>query len=191
MFSKNLFSALALTASIFLPLAGFTTSSAHADRAEIVTHRTQAPSKLTNLTNTSTNKVRATRIVSRKGAAKTTKGGSSAIRSLVSSHARAAGVPVSTALAIVSQESGFRPNVTGSAGEIGLMQLKCQTARGMGYRGSCKGLYNPSTNLRYGMIYLRKALNRGSVGYYNAGIHAKRLPKAAQKYAASVARKGS
>jgi soluble lytic murein transglycosylase-like protein len=54
-------------------------------------------------------------------------------------------------------------------------------------QGLCKALYNPDTNLRYGMRYLRKALNRGSVGYYNAGIHAKRLPRAAKKYARQVA----
>jgi hypothetical protein len=39
------------------------------------------------------------------------------------------------------------------------------------------------------MKYLRAALKRGSVGYYNAGIHAKSLPNAARKYAASVASK--
>jgi soluble lytic murein transglycosylase-like protein len=107
----------------------------------------------------------------------------------VHSHARAAGVPVSVALAVVRQESGFNPNATGSAGEIGLMQLKCSTAKGIGYRGSCRGLYHVSTNLHYGMRYLRMALNRGSVGYYNAGIGAKRLPHGARRYALSVHRK--
>jgi len=130
------------------------------------------------------------RTASRKSSAKTAKAGRGrhpAIVAKVKAHARAAGVPVSTAMAIVHQESGFRPHVTGGAGEIGLMQLKCQTARGMGFSGSCKALYDPDTNLRFGMKYLRKALNRGSVAYYNAGIHAKSLPKAARKYAASVA----
>jgi len=104
-------------------------------------------------------------------------------------HARAAGVPVRIALAVVRQESSFRPGVTGRAGEIGLMQIKCATARGVGYRGSCRGLYNVSTNLRYGMRYLRKALRRGSVAYYNAGIGAKRLPRAALRYARQVNRR--
>ncbi len=101
-------------------------------------------------------------------------------------HATGAGVPIDTALAVVLQESSFRPNVTGAAGEIGLMQLKCQTARGIGYKGSCEELYDPDTNLHYGLRYLRKALNRGSVAYYNAGIYAKKLPEAALEYAASV-----
>ena len=101
-------------------------------------------------------------------------------------HATGAGVPIDTALAVVLQESSFRPNVTGAAGEIGLMQLKCQTARGIGYKGACEELYDPDTNLHYGLRYLKKALNRGSVAYYNAGIYAKKLPKAALHYADSV-----
>ena len=106
-------------------------------------------------------------------------------------HATGAGVPVDTALAVVLQESSFRPNVTGAAGEIGLMQLKCQTARGIGYKGACEELYDPDTNLHYGLRYLRKALNRGSVAYYNAGIYAKKLPEAALNYADSVETKRS
>lgn len=112
-----------------------------------------------------------------------------AIVAAVKAHARAAGVPVGVALAVVRQESGFNPRATGGVGEIGLMQLRCSTAKGIGYRGSCRGLYNVSTNLRYGMRYLRMALNRGSVGYYNAGVGARRLPYAARRYAASVHRK--
>jgi soluble lytic murein transglycosylase-like protein len=112
--------------------------------------------------------------------------GSKTILASVRSHARVHGVPVSVALALVGQESGFNPRARGSAGEIGLMQLKCSTARGMGYRGSCGGLYNVSTNLSYGMRYLKMALRRGSVAYYNAGIYAKRLPAAAKRYARSV-----
>ncbi len=115
--------------------------------------------------------------------------GKSAIIAAVKNHARAAGVPVHVGLAIVHQESSFNPRARGRAGEIGLMQLKCSTARGMGYRGSCAGLYNVSVNLRYGMRYLRKALKRGSVGYYNAGVGSRRLPKAARKYARQVNRK--
>jgi Transglycosylase SLT domain len=112
-----------------------------------------------------------------------------AIVAAVTAHARAAGVPVGVALAIVRHESGFNPRATGRAGEIGLMQLKCSTARGIGYRGGCRGLYNVSTNLHYGMRYLRMALNRGSVAYYNAGVGARRLPYAARRYAAAVNRR--
>ena len=112
-----------------------------------------------------------------------------AIISAVRRHAKTAGVPVRVGLAVVRQESNFRPRALGSAGEIGLMQLKCTTARGMGYRGTCAGLYKVSTNLTYGMRYLRKALKRGSVAYYNAGIGAKRLPARAHRYARQVKRR--
>ncbi len=113
----------------------------------------------------------------------------SQVMAAVRSHARRAGISQSMALAVVRQESSFNPKARGSVGEIGLMQVKCATARSVGYKGSCKGLYNVNTNLKYGMRYLKKALKRGSVGYYNAGIYAKRLPKQARKYASSVRRK--
>lgn len=114
---------------------------------------------------------------------------SSFLMAAVKRHAREAGVPTSVGLAIVQQESGFNPKARGLVGEIGLMQVKCTTARTMGYRGSCADLYNVNTNLRYGMKYLKKAIRKGSVGYYNAGISAKKLPPQARKYARSVASK--
>lgn len=189
---KNLCSAFALSAAFCLPFGLATSSSALANRAEQVTVNTVT--NFNQATRQSTRKQVSSRKAaagkSRKSARKSSRkmrGGTASMRSKVAAHARAAGVPVSVALSVVQQESGFRPHVTGGAGEIGLMQLKCQTARGIGFKGACNALYNPDTNLRYGMRYLRKALNRGSVGYYNAGIHAKRLPKAAKKYASQVA----
>jgi len=134
-------------------------------------------------------KKRVVRKTGKRRAARRIRGGRPAIVAAVRRHARAAGVPVRVALSVVQQESSFRPRARGRAGEIGLMQLKCSTARGMGYRGSCGGLYKVSTNLKYGMRYLRKALRRGSVAYYNAGIGAKRLPRAARRYARQVNRR--
>jgi soluble lytic murein transglycosylase-like protein len=189
---KNLCGAIALSAAFCLPLGLAASSSALANRAEQVIVNT-----VTNFNQGARQSARkqvssrkATARKSRKSVHKSSRkvrGGNASMRSKVTAHARAAGVPVSTALAVVKQESGLRAHVTGSAGEIGLMQIKCQTARGIGFKGSCKALYDADTNLRYGMKYLRMALNRGSVGYYNAGIHAKRLPKAARKYARQVA----
>ena len=109
-----------------------------------------------------------------------------AIVTAVKAHARKAGVPERTGLAVVRQESAFNRKATGGVGEIGLMQIKCETARSVGYYGSCAGLYDVDTNLKFGMRYLKKALNRGSVGYYNSGIHAKRLPHRARRYAREV-----
>ena len=130
-----------------------------------------------------------TRIARARTRGRLTTARKSQVMAAVRTHARNAGISQSVALAVVRQESSFNPKARGSVGEIGLMQVKCATARSVGYKGSCKGLYNVNTNLKYGMRYLKKALKRGSVGYYNAGIYAKRLPRQAKKYASSVRRK--
>ena len=116
-------------------------------------------------------------------------GAQASITSAIRLRASSTGVPEQVAIAVVQQESNFKPWALGSAGEIGLMQVKCSTARDMGHRGACAELYRISTNLTYGMRYLRKALKRGSVAYYNAGIYAKKLPARALRYAREVKRK--
>ena len=110
----------------------------------------------------------------------------------VTRHARASGVPVKLAHAVVRVESNYRASARGAAGEIGLMQVKLSTARLMGYRGSARGLYDPDTNLKYGMMYLAKAhqLGGGSVCgtilKYNAGHGAKRMNPVSQRYCSKV-----
>ena len=84
-------------------------------------------------------------------------------------------MPVSLAHAVISVESNYRPNMRGSAGEIGLMQIKPATARMMGYTGSASGLFNPETNIKFGMKYLGMAhqlsggTTCGTILRYNAG----------------------
>lgn len=58
---------------------------------------------------------------------------------------------------VVKRESTFNPRAFNN-GHWGLMQIKHQTARGMGYRGSAQGLFDAETNLIYGARYLRGAL---------------------------------
>lgn len=58
---------------------------------------------------------------------------------------------------VVKRESTFNPRAYNN-GHVGLMQMKPQTARGMGYRGPTEGLYDAETNLIYGARYLRGAL---------------------------------
>ncbi|MCL7996882.1 transglycosylase SLT domain-containing protein [Brucella sp. 21LCYQ03] len=102
------------------------------------------------------------------------------------------GVPSSLAHAVVRHESNFQPNVRGAAGEIGLMQIKLSTARGLGYTGSAKGLYEPSTNIQFGMKYLAQAQKLGggstcgTILKYNAGHGAKRMNPTSAKYCSSV-----
>ena len=111
---------------------------------------------------------------------------------LIARYAAENDVPISLAHAVVSVESNYNPTLRGSAGEIGLMQVKLQTARGMGYRGSAKGLYDPATNIRYGMQYLGKARQLaggdlcGTILKYNGGHGAKRMTSGPLRYCGKV-----
>ncbi|AYD00866.1 lytic transglycosylase [Neorhizobium sp. NCHU2750] len=107
---------------------------------------------------------------------------------LIRQYANLYDVPEELALAVVQIESNFRPTVKGSAGEIGLMQIKPATARLMGYKGEASGLYDPETNIRYGMKYLAGAHDLGdgklcrTILKYNAGHGARRMNPVSQRY---------
>ncbi len=82
--------------------------------------------------------------------------GSEGIKAIVARHAAANGVPFSLADAVVRIESRYNPRAA-HAGNFGLMQIRHQTARGMGYSGGAGGLLDAETNVRYGMKYLALA----------------------------------
>jgi hypothetical protein len=82
---------------------------------------------------------------------------------MIKAQAPSYGVPTWFALRIAKIESGYNPRARGAAGEYGVFQLKCATARGVGFRGNCAGLLNASTNVRYGLKHLSLAV-RGSHG---------------------------
>jgi soluble lytic murein transglycosylase-like protein len=111
---------------------------------------------------------------------------------IIARYAAAEGVPVSLAKAVIKIESNYRPNIVGSAGEIGLMQIKPATARMMGYGGSAKGLFDPDTNIKYGMKYLAMARNLGggttcgTILKYNAGHAATRMNPVSAAYCGKV-----
>ena len=111
---------------------------------------------------------------------------------LIRTQAAANNVPLSLAHAVVTVESNYKPNMTGSVGEIGLMQVRLQTARGMGYKGTAKALYDPATNIRYGMMYLGQARKLaggdlcGTILKYNGGHGAKRMSKGPLRYCGKV-----
>lgn len=110
------------------------------------------------------------------------------LTALVDREARANGVPVALARAVVRIESNWNTRLTGRAGEVGLMQIKQQTARGVGYTGSRAALYEPANNIRYGMRYLAGAYRLaggdtcGTVLRYQAGHGATRMSSAARSY---------
>jgi soluble lytic murein transglycosylase-like protein len=107
---------------------------------------------------------------------------------LIAEHARANGVPLDLAHAVVAIESRYNATARGRAGEIGLMQIKLRTARGVGYKGSAKGLYDPATNLRYGMKYLGQAKKLAggdlcrTIMKYNGGHGMKRPTRGTSRY---------
>jgi soluble lytic murein transglycosylase-like protein len=98
------------------------------------------------------------------------------LRAMVDAAASSAGVPGGIAHAVIRQESNYNPHLRGSAGEWGLGQIKCQTAREVGLAGNCGQLADAAVNLRFSMAYLRRALDRGGngcagVSLYQRGIY--------------------
>ena len=91
------------------------------------------------------------------------------------------GVPTWFALRIAKVESGYNPNVRGAAGEYGVYQLKCATAKGVGFSGNCAQLLNASTNVQYGLKHLSLAVKlshgnlRLAASKHNGGLGTKRL----------------
>ena len=84
--------------------------------------------------------------------------GGGAVVAMIKSMAPAHGVPVWFALRIAEVESNYNPRARGRAGELGVFQLKCSTAKGIGYRGNCSGLLDARTNIQYGLKHLSLAM---------------------------------
>jgi soluble lytic murein transglycosylase-like protein len=116
------------------------------------------------------------------------------IPAMVTDMARKSGVSPALAHAVVKVESRYRPNATGPGGYIGLMQLSYQTAKGMGFRGSRKALYEPTANLTYGMRYLAGAVAKSggntcaAVSKYQGGHGVRGVTRAGAVYCAKVKR---
>jgi soluble lytic murein transglycosylase-like protein len=103
------------------------------------------------------------------------------VASIIREMAPSYGVPTWFALRIANVESGFNPYARGSAGEIGIYQLKCQTARGMGFEGDCSQLTDVRTNVRWGLKHLSLAIESSggnlmlAASKHNAGLGRKSL----------------
>lgn len=98
------------------------------------------------------------------------------IDALIEQQAKANGVPASFVHAVVKRESNYNPNAKGGSA-LGLMQIKHATAKALGYTGDAAGLYDPETNLRYGVAYLAGAYRTAqgnlhqAYQYYNRGYY--------------------
>jgi hypothetical protein len=74
------------------------------------------------------------------------------------------GIPVPVLVAQARQESNFRPDAVGAAGEIGVMQIKPSTARQPGFglpSVDPETLRDPGANIRFGAQYLRARAGQG------------------------------
>lgn len=119
-------------------------------------------------------------------------GGRGDLNSLVQRYAQENGVPYDLAHGVIMVESRYNAKATGRGGYIGLMQLSYRTAQGMGYSGSRAALYDPETNLRYGMRYLGEAYRKsggsmcGAVSKYQGGHGVRGVTRAGSAYCGKV-----
>lgn len=108
---------------------------------------------------------------------------------MIKARAPSYGVPTWFALRIAQIESGYNPNARGAAGEYGVYQLKCATAKGLGYRGGCGGLLNASTNVNFGLKHLSLAVRAShgnlhmAASMHNGGLGTRHIVK---RYVAMV-----
>ncbi len=82
--------------------------------------------------------------------------GRDVLNARISYYAGAYNVPESLVHAVVQRESKYNPSL--KHGPFwGLMQIRHDTARSMGYSGAPNGLLDPETNLTYAVAYLANA----------------------------------
>lgn len=99
------------------------------------------------------------------------------IKSMAPSH----GVPTWFALRIAHVESNYKPHMRGAAGEYGVYQLKCATAKGIGFRGNCAQLLDARTNVQWGLKHLSIAIGKSggnlklAASKHNGGLGRKSL----------------
>jgi soluble lytic murein transglycosylase-like protein len=78
------------------------------------------------------------------------------VDALIAQYAAFYEVPERLVRRVVQRESNFNPAARNGI-HMGLMQIRPDTARTMGYRGTPQGLLDAETNLTYAVKYLRGA----------------------------------
>jgi soluble lytic murein transglycosylase-like protein len=110
------------------------------------------------------------------------RGGNPVYEPLIRQHASNQGVRPDLVRAVIQVESAFNPKAVSPKGAMGLMQLMPATARELGVVDP----FNPAENIRAGVTYLRRLLDRYddneqlALAAYNAG------PTAVDKYGSKV-----
>ncbi|MGV2124435.1 transglycosylase SLT domain-containing protein [Agrobacterium vitis] len=90
------------------------------------------------------------------GTSETASRGPTVINGLVNKYAALYGMPSALIHRVIHRESRYNPSAY-SRGNYGLMQIRYNTARSLGYEGPAEGLFDPETNLKYAIKYLRGA----------------------------------
>ena len=125
----------------------------------------------------------------KSGKAQVTSETNDRVVNLIKDRAPRYGVPTWFALRIAKVESGYNPNTRGAAGEYGVYQMKCATAKDIGFSGNCAELLNASTNIRVGLKHLSMAMKLSggnlklAASKHNGGLGRKKL---VQRYVAMV-----
>jgi len=99
-----------------------------------------------------------------------------ALNARIAHHAQLADIPESLIHRSVKRESNYNPSCKHGP-YWGLMQIRYDTAKAMGYAGAPSGLLDADTNLKYGVAYLanawrlsggdeRRAIRLYAGGYY-------------------------
>lgn len=109
----------------------------------------------------------------------------SSIRSRISEVAARHGVPARLALAVARVESNMRCQARGRAGELGPLQIKPATARGLGYSGPASALNSCGAGLEWGMRHLAVAYKRCGSAAGAAALHNRGLASACSRTAYS------
>jgi len=78
-------------------------------------------------------------------------------QALIKREAEKNGLPTDIADAVAAIESDYDPGAVGSVGEIGLMQVRPETAAMLGFKGDLTELAKPDVNIHYGVTYLSQA----------------------------------
>ena len=105
------------------------------------------------------------------------------IKNMVVQEAIRMRVPISLALAVAHAESNFDPRAVSRSGARGVMQIMPATASGE-YGIKPGLLWNPRVNVRLGLHFLRRLLDRYrgrvdlALSYYNGGSKVGDLPNA-------------
>ena len=107
---------------------------------------------------------------------------------LIRREAAANKVPLWLAVGVGWVESKYQPNLRGSHGVVGLMQVMPSTARFQGYRGPTEKLLEPETNIVWGMKELGWTWKDAkgdaclAIAKYKGGIRTKSISPAAADY---------